>query len=310
MAAADWRTASLIASIRRRGNAPSSSSGWNDADFLAALNEELRSYVVPLIRRINEEYLVAYTDVSVVAGTARYRIPAAALGESLRDVGFLDPSTGEFLPLERVDPGNRSVIGGYYLENEDVVLWPAPNTSDTMRLKYIRRPSKLVGDERVLERSGGTTTYAAFGDYALDGETAESILGPLIEAAGMDIVSARPGFRCIGEDIAVTYATNAFTWTGATSTDAEIGDYLCYAGESPVPQIPAEAHPLLAQATLCQYLRASGQPGLSEAEARRAQMEADIIGLFTPRTQEQPHRVVNRYGPGWWNFRPQRRWRP
>lgn len=307
--AADWRTAALIDSIRRRGNAPSSSSGWNDTDFLNALNEELRTYVVPLIRRVNEDYLVAYTDVSVVSGTARYRIPEAAMGESLKDVGYLD-SQGEFQPIPRIDPGNRDAVSGYYLEDEDVVLKPTPNQSATLRVKYVRRPSKLVDDSRVIAKTTDiSNTHAFFGDYALDGETLTSVLGPLIEAATMDIVSARPGFRVIGEGIAVTYATNTFTWSTATSTDAYVGDYLCYTGESPVPQIPAEAHPLLAQATLCQYLRASNQPGLSDAEAGRERLAMDLEKLLAPRTENQPKVIVNRYGAGMVSRYGRNRWR-
>lgn len=305
MAAADWRTSALIASIRRRGSAPLSSESWNEVDFLAALNEELSTYVVPLIRRTNEDHLIGYTDVSVVSGTNRYRLPAACAGEGLRDALWVD-SAGNETPAERIDSA-RSVVAGYFLEGEDVVLWPSPTEAMTLRLKYVRRPAKLVGDERVLERVAGATGFASFGAYALDGETLSTVLGPLIAAAGMDHVSARPDFQLLGASLAVVYAPGAFTWS-TTSRDGAVGDYLCYAGESPVPQIPVEAHPLLAQAVLAQYL--TGQSGGIDAMAKIGKgqpvgMEADLVRLLSPRTQMQAKYIVNKNGAGWTT---RRRW--
>ena len=297
MAAADWRTDALIASLRRRGNVPpsSASGGWSDADFLSALSEELRSYVVPLIRRVNEDYLVTYTDVSVVSGTARYRIPESALGESLKDVGILD-SAGYFQPIPRIDSGNRDIVTGYYLEDEDIVLVPTPTKADTMRVKYVRRPSKLVSIDRGYVVTGIVSeeaTYSALG----------SGTDALIDNQDLDVTSSRPGFKLLLEADDVNNDGAGTATFPATITAFSIGDYITLRGESVVPQIPAEAHPLLAQAALCQYLRATSQPGLAEAEGRRAQMEADVVSLFSPRTENQPKVVINRYGAGYGNWR-------
>lgn len=161
-----------------------------------------------------------------------------------------------------------------------------------------------MGDARAIAISSiaGGTVYTTVGTYALDGVTEADTLGPLMqEFASVDLVSPRPGFRTIEAGRVPGYndSLNRFTWDQPTVSVPTVGDYICYGGESPVPQVPAEAHPLLAQAVLCQYLKATDRPGALE---ERARMESDLIGLLAPRTENQPHRTVNTHSPGWSDF--------
>lgn len=307
--AADWTTDQLISSIRRRANIPSSTEGWSNTDILALATDEMRESIVPMLRRLSEEYLVNTYDINVVSGTAEYRLPHWALGEALRDVQLLDGS--DYGSMRRIEPHEAANIpsgnvAAYFLRDDRVTLVPTPSASTTsgLRLKCLRRPSKLVATSRGIATTTITTTVSVtVGTYALDGETAADTLMALLDSNsdGVDVVQALPGFRLLQSEQAGSYdsGTNVFTWGTALSSAPTVGDYLCYAGESVVPQIPAELHPLLAQSVACAYLRASGGPGLDTAEAKRAMMETEAINLFTPRTENQPRYVANKHGAGW-----------
>jgi hypothetical protein len=117
----------------------------------------------------------------------------------------------------------------------------------------------------------------------------------------VDIIRPLPGFRSIVIDTVATFSSATATFSSGTTITNQlaVGDYVCIAGESPMPQLPAELHPLLAQETACACLRASGDSaGLAMAEKERDRLEAIAVGLFAPRTENQPRYVQNKHGVG------------
>jgi hypothetical protein len=306
MAASDWLVDELIANLKRRGNLPTSSESWTDDDFRAIATDEMRHYVVPLIRRLSEEYFVRVSDTSTVAGTAAYDLPDRATGESLRDVQVID-SAGAAISLRRIEPGDvtgleAGNVGGFYLQDDKVCLVPTPTGAQTLRMKYLLRPSKLVASSGcykvVTIAPNGDPTLTDLTVVPLDSTvtaTAQTTLGSL---PIVDVVKAKPGFRIVLLSNSAVASANIVSVLG-TAPGVVVGDYVCTEEESPVPQLPAEAHPLLAQAVVCAALRAASAPGLAEAESKLGRMEAELIGLFSPRTENQPRFIVNRYSAGW-----------
>lgn len=311
MAASDWRVEALILALKRRGNVPTSSESWTTTDFLALADDEMRTYLVPLLRRVSEEFCVTDYDVSLVSGQSEYRLPPRATGETLRDVQ-LDTGNGFYSVMRRspessVPAPDSSTPGEFYIRDDMVVLVPSPSTSSgTLRMRYFMRPNKLVASSRawqVTAKPSSTQLTLA----ALDSSSnAATFFG---STATVDLVRSQPGFRHVLIDASASLSTNTATLTAAEVADVTVGDYFMTAEESCVPQVPAEAHPLLAQAVVCAYLRAASQPGLPEAEAKLARMETDFRSLVTPRTQAQPRYVINREGPGWAGGYYGNRWR-
>lgn len=302
MPAADWLSNEFLSSVKRRGNISTSTDGWSDSDLLAIATEEMRDSIVPMLRRLNEEFLVVNYDQTVTSGTAAYSLPSWATGEALRDVQVSD-NAGGYYSLTRKEPHDVSAVAAqsrpscYYLRDDKVVLVPTPSTttSSGLRLRCLRRPGKLVAlTEAFSISSGGATSVVA----VLSGSaTAAATLGT---TCTLDVIQAGPGFRTLGSGLAATISSNTITFTGGALTTvapgAVAGDYVCLQDRSPAPQIPNELHALLAQATVCSFLRASGQPGLEAAEQKRQVMLAEAVSLFSPRTENQARFVRNRYG--------------
>lgn len=316
MANADWRTDQLIASIKRRANISTSDDGWSMSDMLAMATDEMRDSIVPMLRRLNEEYLIDDYDVAVVAGTASYRLPSWATGEALRDVQLPD-GNGGFYSLIRKEPQSVSSLvtgpsGLFFLKDESVVLVPTPTAATTLRMRCLRRPARLVlpGVAFVVTNIGASYLDT----LPVDAAVTVSGFGYFGAAATVDVVRGAPGFRPLGTELAAGLNGSPFEnrFNLTVPSDAASGDYILLSGTSPVPQIPAELHPLLAQATSCAFLRASGQPGLETAEAKRVAMEAEAMQLFAPRTQNQQRYINNRSGVVTSPYGPRLlgRWRP
>jgi hypothetical protein len=149
----------LAEAVRRRGMLPPGSpENITDDDILAFANEELQSYIVPLVLSVREEYFVAVLDTNVVADQAAYDIPSDAIGLKLRSVQ-LSNGTGGYYDLPRVEPERVDEYGAlgapqaYYLRANSVMLVPVPTAAGaTLRLAYFKRPGLIVGEEGVLPK--------------------------------------------------------------------------------------------------------------------------------------------------------------
>lgn len=294
----EWTTDALIASIQRRASFPTGDEAWSSADILALATEAMRDYVLPVIREVHEEFLVATYDISVTSGVTSYRLPKRVAAEALRLV-LMSDGNGGFLPMTRVEPeAARKLQIGFYLEDDKLVLSWSPTQATTVRLKYYWRPSKLVLPAAAL---------------TIDGVSSETVCTvsevpnatAITDLSTVDVVGDVPGFRVRAVDAFVVDALGAYpsiTLSGVTlqTNGVEIGNYICLAGESCVPQIPAELHPLLAQRVAVKMGEGQGgSAGYEAALAELAQMERRARSLFAERTEGNPRYVHNFYAPGW-----------
>jgi hypothetical protein len=275
----------------------SSDETLSDTDLLAFADDEIQSYIVPLVLSANEEYFVTYKDVSVVAGTANYDIPDRAIGGRLRSVQLSD-GNGGFYDLTRIEPESQdeysfsgSETSGYLIRGNEVVLVPTPGASDTLRLGYYRRPNRLVALTAV-----GTLAAAPSASTSLT--LASTKPSTFVSGESMDLIYATPGFDSISDSNALTAASGT-SLTLTTAVTASIGDYVCLAGETPIPQIPVELFPLLSQRIVARACEAMGQPQKAQmAEATSERMRRDAMTLLSPRVKGASRVIVNRNGPG------------
>jgi hypothetical protein len=74
-------------------------------------------------------------------------------------------------------------------------------------------------------------------------------------------------------------------------SDVVVGDWVCLAGESCFPFIPADAHQLLVHLTVVACLEALGdQANLPVAAARSAALKDALKAVLTQRVQGAPQR--------------------
>lgn len=294
----------LIASLKRRGMIPTSSRTLSNTDFLSFINDEIFTSLVPFIMSTREEYLVASSTESTVSGSAEYSLPERSIGGKLRDLQILEGST--YTTLERYEPGrlewsstDSSRPSAYSLEGNNVVLHPTPSGVETLRFKYFQRPNRcvLAEDAGLITSVGATTVVISlvpsdFGTGAADYD--------FIKGTG-------PGFECRAIDQSGTRSSTTLTFAGGVPDGVAVGDYVALAGQSPIPQIPLDLHPLLAQRCVARSLEALGfrdQAMLANATADR--MQKNLLGLLTPRVEGASRYVIGSNAPGHGRHR---RWR-
>jgi hypothetical protein len=300
----DFSTTALLASIKRRGMLNSNSDALDDSDYLAVATEELQSYVQPWLLSLREEYGVADYDVSTVAGTAAYRLPPRAAGDSLRNALIL--ANADYVPLRRMEPeavhyeypnlnSSAGVPVGYYFKDQDLVLVPTPSAAGSLRLQYHKRPAKLVAT------SAAAVVQSINGDRTTITTTATIPSTITASSISVDVVDATPGFKTLAMDYTTTTGTTGTTivLTAALPSSVGAGDYVTLAGEAPVAQIPVEVHTLLAQRTKTACLEALGDPKWQAADAVCERMKRELLPVLAPRSKGSARYLVNRNGPGW-----------
>jgi len=308
MAASNVLTSNqLIKSIIRRAMIPNDQNTFTDEDFLEMINEEMGYFAVPHLLQNHEEYLVNQIDYATVDADnnliTSYPIPSRAVGNKLRDVSYVD-TTGNVYELHRVSledlsDYNNDFVNDYpqlfYVQNNNIRLVDgSPNVNETIRMHFYLKPNKLVIEDRVatissIDRVTGLITFA-------------NIPTALIGATELDFIQANSPNNIIGFDItplSIDSATSSVTFTATDiPKDLQIGDHVSLAGETVVPQLPTELHPILAQRVAVHCLEAMGDAqGQQIAQSRLDQMEQSMLTILDNRVEGAPEKVNNRHGP-------------
>lgn len=297
----------MLASARRRGWLPTNTA-LTTADLLAFINEEARTRVVSLIKSCREEYLVreANHDVTVISGTAQYRIPDRCVGGALRTVKLVDGDS--VTPLTRVEPEREHEYSGtgtpvgYMLRGGVIELKPAPSGSSTLRLTYLMRLNNVVETSsvaRITAINTGTNVVTVSSPPSTFTTTTSG--SPIY-----DLVRGKPGFETLAIDQSFTKSGSNYTCSTTLPAELAVGDYLCLAGEAPFLQLPVECQPVVAQAVTLAIAEAVGSPRAGTAAKTLERMEKDLRQLLTPRVTGSTRPVVNPYAPG---MRGRRAWR-
>lgn len=292
-----WLADDLISSCKRRGFIPSAQASFTTTDFLAAADEEIRSYVLPLVRRVQEDYFLQSQDYTIQAGASpigappgsQYRIPYRAVGGALRGVYLVD-SAGNPIPVPRVDPDDLSEVsyGVYFMGNVvNYVNRTNYSAPTTLRMTYYLRPSSLVlaasaGKVQSLNAGAQTVTLVS-APAAFTGQTS------------FDVLRGRPGFEMLGFDLPATISGSTVTFAGPLPADLAVGDYVCLPEQSPIPQVPAELHPLLAERVAAAFLRSQGDAaGVQASKLEQERLEADALVLLSQRMGGEVKKIIPR----------------
>jgi len=294
----------LIKSIKLRASVPINQSTFTVDDLLEFANEELQLGVVPKIMSVHEDHLLYEDEVSIESGRLDYEIPNRALGNKLRDVQ-MRVGPGVVREMTRIGIGERfddaysavsTTLPQFYVKGNKVVLNSVNSASGySLVFVYYIRPSTMVPEEEVgvvqdvVDNGDGTsrvalgqvptafTTSSIFDMYK--GTSPCSILNKDLVPVSVDSVGK-----------SVTFNTDDIP------KELVAGDHLSLAGESNLPQIPIELHPMLAQMVACRVLEALGDTqGLQNALIKLKQMDTAAGMLIDNRIDDAPQKVVNRH---------------
>lgn len=291
----------LIRSLKRRALIPTDQSTFTDDDFLEILDEEVDTGLLPYLLEQHEEHLVTFVEVDATNDNNRYKIPYRATGNKLRDVAYIDASGNPYemtrISLEEISDYNTFYTvnrdNAFYIEGDEfVVVSIYPKQSAKFRIYFYMRPSKLVKLDQVgvvngIDRVAGTISISNFpSDFS--------------NLPDMDFVGARTPNKIKAFDLTpVSVNANAKSVTFAAAdipADLEVGDYLCKAEETPVPQVPTELHPILAQRGAVHCLESLGDTeGLANATNKLEKMEKAVMNIIEDRVEGAPQKINPRH---------------
>lgn len=298
MAAGD--TAELLAAVVRRTKLPRNALTLTDADMLRLATDQMLSVLVPLVMAQHQDYFEVRTELPLVAGQRAYRVPSRAMHAKLRSAVLANPTTGDVLPLERIaadrwrSDTDETTPTHIATEGAQVLLYPRPDSASTaykLRLVYYSRPGDLVLPAAATTWLGVTGP----GDAHLANASA---LGSEGQTVSVDVVRGQPPYETVAVDQVGTLSLGASSLVGNTLEGAQVGDYVCLAGTSPVPQVPRELHPLLISLAAAEVLSASGDSQGASEVRRIAEQQAAAARVMVPRVEGSPARIPS----GW------RRW--
>lgn len=317
----DGSTQALVDSVYRRVLSPNSQNTLQPADIIAFLDEEMRTTIVPLVLAAQEEFWVQYFDQPVIQNQYEYTIPPRAAFATWRDVVFVDNNNNElnmsmlspeYLKLTYPAGGNPPLyVFGFILKNDKIILYP--NTSGTptqyrLRMKIKRRPNNLTETSNC-----GQITAINTGTNQV---TLSNVDPSWTTSTTFDIIPNSPQFTSRQDNQTISMISgNVLTFTSpgtnygvfppapypALPVGLTVGDWVCPAEMSCVPQIPYDMFPLLVQRGVIKTLEALGDTqNLTIAERRYADMAVDFARTVSPRIDGTPKKIVNRNTPPYW----------
>jgi hypothetical protein len=261
----------LLDIIKRRAAIPQNQNTFDDPEILAMANEIISEFVLPDVLKARQEFYVHWDDVVPTKGAndnyGWIRIPERAVGQSI-------------ISLSEPEDDDPICAQSYWVENQKIYF--DPDRVDDVRVRYYLRPGRLVetsscGVVSSIDRTLGTVTLA-------------SVPSGFSSTAKYDFVRGKSGFDLLGKEAPVSLIAGNVLSVAASDIPEElqIGDYMCIADESPIPQIPVEWFPYLAQHTAALILESIGDmEGSKKAETRLKVMRSNALTLISPRIESK-----------------------
>lgn len=306
----------LIESVRTRAMLPDDTSVYTDQRILDVLNEQMDTALLPALLSINEEHLVVSQDNSI-SSSNRYKIPYRAIGNKLRDVNYsiggnvyeLSRMSLEELSDYRTNGTNNFYNDAFYMEGDEIVLLSSTRSFSNLKMYFYLRPNVIVEESKV----GKITTI----DAGTGLVTFEKFPEDFTNFTEFDFVSHVTPNKILKWDVtkaSSNASTNSMTFDPSDMPEGlTVGDYVCIKEESPIPNIPTEYHPILAQMAAVHILEAlNDTEGLNNATRRLDKMLDAVMQMTDNRVEGAPQKIKQRHTPlmntlGYFNGR-RRRW--
>ena len=299
----------MIDSVRKRTMVPDDTSIFTDSDILDIINEELDVQILEKLLTLHEEHLTTHIDVPR-NDEGIYEIPYRAIGNKIRDISLVNGSgqnayvyelsqvgIGE-LPDYTYSKDSNSYLDRFYVEGTEIKLINPSRNYDTVRIYFYMRPSVLTK----LDQAGIISSVTNDGTNVTIGLS--QVGKSFTNNVQYDIIGKRTPNKIKGFDLTPVSITTGTTGTIVFSmddvadfaSDIKVGDYISIAEQTPVPNIPTELHPILAQASAIHILEALGDTeALNNAEKRMQKMTASVQTLIDDRVELAPKKIKPRH---------------
>lgn len=302
----------LLNSIKIRCAVPISQITFQDQDLLTFADEETKLKIVPQVLKVRQEYYGTTVEIPLVPNQSAYEIPYRAIGNKVRhvfyrqSVGYLLPLA--FIPIENINQYQTNnfpfQFAGFYLEGNNIIMVPPVSTNPVgdLELRYYFSPNTLAMMD--------TAAQIQAIDFTTGVITVDQVPANLAVGTEIDFINYNPTHATAAFDVPIIAASsmaNTITVNPAdlfTPVDTvnpiafplniNVGDYICTAGQTVIPQVPPDLHIMLAQAVACRVLESLGdQQGLQAANQKLADMQYELLGLISNRIEGPPRKAVN-----------------
>lgn len=271
----------LIAALKIKGSFPTSNDLFSNADFLVLFNMQMKLEILPFMLKLNEEFLLQSKDFSIVPrGT--YRIPTRAIGSKIRDLKMID-GNGNSTNIDRLYEEDRQTnASGYYMLRNSIEL-SSDFTSNTLRMKYFAQPGALVLSTECAQVSSI--------DTILNQVVVSSVPSSMITGSVIDFVQNNNPYDLLDYDVAIDSLSGTTMGFTSLPSGLEVGDWICFARQSPVPQVPDEVHPVLVQSALVSTLSSKKDKALDyESKVLMKNIE-DVVNMLDPRVNNNSSKM-------------------
>ena len=294
---------SLAAEVNLHALNPVSNNTFQLSDIVTLMGCNMSLHIVPLMKSVGQDYFVMNVDVPVVAGQSAYTVPPRAIGNAIRDVVLLDASGNEIalnnLAREYIKiqfPFNfiPSIWSfGQYMTANEVNLYNTfiqSYTAYTLRFITERRPGALTLSTNCGQITSivGNVVHLSFVDSGWS------------TATTFDLINQNPPFQSLGDNLTITAISAGTPGTITLSSlpsGIAVGQWICPAMMSCIPQIPYEFFPLLIEHTVADIARALDMSQLLAAtNASIEKFEANALKLARPRIAGSPKVIINKDG--------------
>lgn len=270
----------IITSIQVLGSFPSDNY-FSNSEYRTIINDAFKTHITPLLMRLNEEYFVVSERVAITS-KRKYPIPRRAIGSKLRDVKVVTGSNN-FSHLKRLYEEDRGQArSGYYIAKNSIEL-SSDITSGSLELTYFLRPSNLVSTSEC-------ATIVSI-DEENNKVVVESLPSTFLVGKACDFVQADSPYDLMDFNLTLVSINGLELEFESVPDDLEVGDYLCLAKTSPVPNVPEELIPVLVQAALVQCLASKKDKAVEYEIAVLDRMKEDVVNLLDPRVESNDSKI-------------------
>lgn len=308
----DAPTTGLIASVQRRAHIPLANVTFTPGDICAFGDDVTRTAIVRQILSVREAYYLSSLSYSL-NNTGVFPIPYRAIGQRVNKIQMV---VGTIVyPMVRIEPGDlTNTINpptntyAFYLEGNNIVTIPILNSGNLV-VWYYPRPSNLAVSTQCMQVASvnlvaNQVTVVSLGS------------GGYSNGSIIDFTQSQAPFSLLYYDIPIVNITGTTITFGSGNIppNLAVGDWICYAQTTCVPQMPMDFQALLAQRVTVEVLQSQGYTGkLPAAQAKLQEMEADLLKIINPRDEGNskkimPNRGLVRPGPnrqgGYWYVAP------
>jgi len=285
----DHTTTGLLEIIKIRGMVPIAQETFPNATLLDIATDEIRAIIVPAVLSTNEEWFLTSSTTTFASSID---VPSNAISGSLRDIQLVKGSSIYSIPRLSVEDINHSDSTqnpfGFIIEDTSVKFYG--ETADSAILRYYASPGALITVEECVQIV--SSSY----DSGLDKTTIVTTEAPSdwADSFYIDVVSNTPFYKTkLTSKLATVTSSTTITLDGDQTEGLLANDWVTETGTSPIPQIPQEWLPYLAQAVVSVVLEAQGDVELAaKSSEREAKIKKALLQTIAPRVRGEAKKIV------------------